>query len=465
MNISIRARLASLALFASTSLAHSGPLQDHSGYWMGEMKVPDGPVLHIGAELFVRADGSAWASVASPDQGAYDIPVKAIRDAPDGSFILDAGFFALEMRWAKDHFDGTFRQGKDNLPLSLRQVDSFPGTARPQDPRPPFPYKNKEMAIASRDGVMLGATLSVPDAPGRPNAVVLVAGSGPQTRHVQNAGHRLFDVLADHLARQGIAVLRYDKRGVSRSAGDYEGHTGAGLADDAYAAVQALRDSGRFGRIGLIGHSEGSQVSAAVAAAHPEAVDFVVSLAGVGISGLELELLQDRQHALDNGASQQELARLMPYVRKYYDTVLATADGEPRIAALEALHAALPAEDKALVARRHMNVGTLSPGLAAQPFLPALLKEDPRTNWRATRCPALILHGGLDHQVPAKENVGGILAALKAGGNGKASSALLPSLNHGFQTARTGAAEEYARIAETMAPAAMQKIAGFVRRQ
>jgi pimeloyl-ACP methyl ester carboxylesterase len=465
MKTTIRTTLASLALLLLAPLAQAGALQDHPGFWLGEMKIPGGPVLHIGAELFVRADGSAWASIASPDQGAYGIPVKAIRAVSSDAFVLDAGFGALELTWAKDHFDGKWKQGKDDLPLLLRRVEGFPGPARPQTPQAPFPYKDQELAIASRDGVMLGATLSVPNAPARPNAVVLVAGSGPQTRHVENFGHRQFDVLADHLARQGIAVLRYDKRGIARSTGDFEGHTAADLADDAYAAVQALRATGRFGRVGLVGHSEGSHVSAAVAAANPDAVDFIVSLAGVGIPGLEMMLLQDRQHALDNGATPQELERLMPYVRKYYDTVLTTGDGEPRVAALKPLQAAQTPEDQALIAARKMNVGTLSPNMAAKPFLPVMLKEDPATYWRAIRAPALVLNGSLDHQVPAAENVAGIVAALKAGGNTHVESAVLPSLNHPFQTAQTGKVEEYATIQETMAPGAMQKIAAFVRRQ
>jgi pimeloyl-ACP methyl ester carboxylesterase len=464
MKTTIRTTLASLAMLILAPLAQAGPLQDHPGFWLGEMKVPGGPVLHIGAELFVRADGSAWASIASPDQGAYGIPVKAIRAGSGDAFLLDAGFGALELTWAKDHFDGKWKQGKDDLPLLLRRVEGFPGPSRPQTPKAPFPYKNRELAIASRNGVMLGATLSVPNAPARPNAVVLVAGSGPQTRHVENFGHRQFDVLADHLARQGIAVLRYDKRGIARSTGDFDGHTATDLVDDAYAAVQALRASGRYGRIGLIGHSEGSRVSAGVAAAHPEAVDFIVSLAGVGIPGLEMMLLQDRQHALDHGATPQELERLMPYVGKYYDTVLATADGEPRVAALKALQAAQTPEDRALIAARQMNVGTLSPNMAAKPFLPVLLKEDPSGNWRAIRAPALVLNGSLDHQVPAAENVAGI-AALKAGGNTHVESAVMRALNHPFQTAQTGKVEEYATIQETMAPGAMQKIAAFVRRQ
>jgi pimeloyl-ACP methyl ester carboxylesterase len=461
----VRNTALSLAFLLCHAAAHASAAQDHPGFWLGKIKVPNGPELRLGAELFVRADGRPWASLASPDQGSYDIPVKAIRAEPGDAFVLDVGFGKLELTWVKDHFDGKWMQGGDALPLTLVKVNGFQDAARPQTPKAPFPYRDQELAIVSRDGVMLGATLSVPNAPARPNAVVLVAGSGPQTRHVQNAGHKLFDVLADHLARQGIAVLRYDKRGIGRSTGDYHGHTTVQLADDAYAAVQALKATGRFRHVGLLGHSEGSQVAAAVAAAHPEAVDFIVSMAGVGLPGLELMLLQDRQYALDQGASPQDLERLMPYVRNYYDTVLATADGEPRIAALKALQAGLPAADRELIEARHMNAGTLSPAMAAEPFLPVLLKDDPRAYWRAIHRPVLVLGGSLDHQVPSEQNVAGIVAALKTNAHAKVESAVLPSLNHGFQTAQTGKEDEYATIDETMAPAAMQKVAAFVRRQ
>lgn len=450
-----------LVLLASHAGAHADALHDHPGFWVGEVTLPDGKLRKIGAELFTRADGSAWASVAWPEQDVVDIPVRAIRNVSSDSFLLDLGPASLKLTWTRDRFRGEWLQGGGTLHADLKHVSAYARPLRPQTPKAPFPYRDETLAIHAKEGVVLGATLSVPVARSRPNAVVLIAGSGPKSRHVDDAGHRMFDVLADYLARRGVAVLRYDKRGIARSTGDYAGHTVAELADDAYAAAMVLKRSGKFARVGLVGHSEGAQIAAAVAAAHPEAADFIVSLAGVGLPGLDMMLLQDRQYALDNGATPEELARLMPYVRRYYDTVLATADGAPRIAALKALHAGLPAADRALIDARHMDVGTLSPQMASEAFLPVLLRTDPRTHWRAVRSPAMVLNGSLDHQVPAEEDVAGIVAALKAGGNTRVAAAILPGLNHAFQTARTGKEDEYATIDETMAPAAMQKVADF----
>jgi pimeloyl-ACP methyl ester carboxylesterase len=452
--------LALVTLVALQTVAHADPLSNHAGHWMGDLESPNGAALKIGVEIYTRADGTPWASVASPDQGAYDIPVKAIHTEPGDAVVLDIDIATLKLTWVHDHFRGEWRQG-NALPLELRQVPAFPMPARPQTPRAPFPYSETQLSIRSKDGVTLGATLAVPFEPRHPNVVVLIAGSGPQTRHVDMFGHHMFDVLADYLARDGVAVLRYDKRGVARSTGDYHGHTLADLEDDAYAAVQALAARKQFAQIGLVGHSEGAQIAAAVAARHPEAIDFMVSLAGLGMSGLDLEILQDRQAAYDLGATPAEVERIVRYVRQYGETALATADGPPRVAALKALYGRLTEDDQRLIRKYHMDEFTLAPEMAAKPFFPVSLRADPRTDWYKVRCPVLVLGGSLDHQVPTNENIAGIVDALKAGGNSRVKAAVLPLLNHGFQTARTGRDDEYTQIEETMAPSVMHEIADF----
>lgn len=453
-----------LALLVLHAPALAGPLQDHPGHWLGDLDTAKGGTIRLGAELFTRADGSAWASVSSPDQDAFDIPVSRIAGKGD-TIELELPMGALALTWANGHFQGVWKQGKDALPFMLRKVEDFPKKTRPQTPGPPFPYRNETLAIPTVPGVTLGATLSMPAGVTRPNVVILVGGSGPGTRDGHNAGHQSFAVLADYLARRGIAVLRYDKRGVSRSTGRYAGHTVADLIDDLDGVVRMLRTRKAFKRLGLIGHSEGAQVAAAVAARRPGASDFVVSLAGVGLNGLDAMLVQDRVWALDHGATPAEADEAMVYVRRFYDIVLAEAEPERRLAALKALHEALAPTQQALIRKLSLNEGTLSLAWAKQPFLRATLQSDPSADWRAVRCPVLALNGSLDHQVPAPENLGGINAALKAGGNRKVESDILPGLNHGFQTASTGREDEYARIEETLAPVLLERVTEFVRRQ
>ena len=122
----------------------------------------------------------------------------------------------------------------------------------------------------------------------------------------------------------------------------------------------------------------------------------------------------------------------------------------------------MPADDKALIAKYNMHGGSLSLELAAQPSLRAMLMADPRADWRAVRCPVLALNGSLDLQVPP-ESLGAIVASLHAGGTKKVKSAIIPSLNHMLQTAKTGSESEYATIDETIAPVALQQIAHFAR--
>ncbi|PWF42489.1 alpha/beta hydrolase family protein [Massilia glaciei] len=451
-------------LLALHTGAHGGVLQERQGFWLGELKTPDGRTLRIGAELLTRADGSHWASFASPDQDAYDIPVKAITETEHG-VLLDFHFATMKMTWNKDHFLAEYTQNGAPQALPLRPVERFPVRARPQTPTAPLPYLEQTLAIPGADGVMLGATLSLPDGVARPNVVILVHGSGPGNRDAQIFGHRPFAVMADHLARRGIAVLRYDKRGVARSTGDYANHVLPQLVDDLNAVVRAVKERKQFNRLGLIGVSEGPAIAAAVAARDPASVDFVVSLAGTGLNGLEMILLQDRVYAQGNKAGPEELARLMRYARDWYGIIAAEADAGVRIAKLKAMRAALSPSDRALVEKFKMNVGSLTLDWAGQPFLRASLLQDPRKDWRAVRAPVLALNGGLDRQVPAPENLGGIVGALKAGGNLKVESEVLPSLNHLFQTANTGAEDEYALIEETIAPSVLQTLTAFVEKQ
>jgi hypothetical protein len=269
-------------------------------------------------------------------------------------------------------------------------------------------------------------------------------------------------VLADYLARQGIAVLRYDKRGIGRSTGDYENHTEAQLIDDLDSLVSAIRARNQFSRIELIGHSQGSALAAAVAARHPESINSIVSLAGIGLSGLQNTILQDIEYAHDQQATPAEVARISRYLHSYYEAMIANAEVGPRMEARKALQDRLAPADKALLERRHMNVGTLSKDWARKPFLRASLLSDPEADWHRVRCPVLALNGSLDHQVPGAENLAGIVVALHAGGNYRVESNLLPLKNHMFQTAKTGSDEKYSAIEETIAPDVLQMVAQFI---
>lgn len=460
MSISFKLLLAIALMHLTTAFANAGILAEHPGFWLGELKLPDGRRLKIGAEIYQRADGTTWASFASPDQNAYDIPVKNIVE--DGHTLeLDLSFASMKMSWNNDHFDAVYRQHDDAILLKLFPVAAFPIQLRPQTPVAPFPYRDEAVTVTSKDGAMLSATLSVPLNNAQPSVAILLHGSGPINRDAAGEGHQTFAVLADYLARQGIAVLRYDKRGIARSTGDYAQHTSEQLADDAEAVLLALKARQQFNKIGFVGHSEGPGIAAKVAQRQPESVDFIVSLAGVGLPGVEMLLLQDAATAKVNGASEQEVFQLVEYARQFYQIIIDEPQIELRLKALNKLELHRPEAERVMAHKYQMDRGTLSLAWADKPFLRQLLTENIQLAWQAVKCPVLAVNGELDSQVPPG-NLDGITAALHRGGNQRITAVRIASLNHNLQTAITGAEAEYSQIEETIAPAVLHHVATFI---
>ena len=371
---------------------------------------------------------------------------------------------------------------------ALLLLGAFPLEAqRPQDPQRPYPYAEEVLFFDNprAPGVRLAATLTMPRGEGPFAAAVLVSGSGQQDRNEALEGHRPFLVLADYLTRRGLAVLRYDDRGSFQSTGDFINATTEDLATDALAAVEylAARPEIDPGRVGVIGHSEGGLVAPMVAV-QSEAVAFIVLLAGPGMVGEELMYLQQSLLLASLGADEASVAFVQARTERFYavlktenDRGLAEAairriwdeylDGEivpeniddADKARVLAELAALSDADKAQITRANL------PPLLRElnrPWWPFFLAYDPRPTLSRVRVPVLAINGDKDLQVPAAPNLEGIAAALEEGGNPDFQTVSLPGLNHLFQTAETGAIEEYAQIEETFAPEALELVGDWV---
>ena len=275
---------------------------------------------------------------------------------------------------------------------------------------------------------------------------MLITGSGPQDRDQTLLGHKPFAVLADHLTRHGVAVLRYDDRGVGRSTGEFAAATSAHFATDASAAVRFLLTRPEIHRegIGFIGHSEGGMV-AHIAAVNDADPDFVILLAAPG-NLMQLAQSQERLLGLSQGVSEEELARMQPVMTDVLAAVAKSAsaeDARARVRAVLTLEAL--ATLKAPESRRELLVQQL-----ANEWFRYLLQYKPAASLSRIRMPILALNGALDRQVPADENLSAIKAALAH--NADVTIRRLDGLNHLFQTARTGAIGEYAAIEETISP-------------
>ena len=302
--------------------------------------------------------------------------------------------------------------------------------------------------------------------------VLLITGSGPQDRNEELMGHKPFLVLADDLTKRGIAVLRVDDRGVGASTGSRDGATSEDFADDALAGVAYLRTRSDIdsGRIGLIGHSEGAMV-AALAAAKSKDVAFIAMLAGPGVKGSELLLLQASVISEIAGVP----AGMRAFNRETQQRMFAVVQAEKTSQAARAQLAAVWEQRKheaAASSQLGENEKRMIAGgdatfqsqleILTSPWMRHFLSYDPAATLRRVRVPVLAINGSLDLQVPVRQNLPAIEAALKAGGNTSVKVVELRDLNHLFQKATTGSPAEYGTIEQTMDPQALQMIGEWV---
>jgi fermentation-respiration switch protein FrsA (DUF1100 family) len=462
-------------LFAGSLLSPPGALADEpaapAGTWQGSLEL--GAIkLRLAFHLAVDADGKWSATLDSIDQGAKGIPLD---EATFTDRLLTVTSAAMKMKYegtlddAGMHIDGTFNQNGQAFPLELDKVEKATELVRPQLPKPPLPYREVDVKFPSlASGVVLAGTLTLPGETGAGPypAVALISGSGAQDRDETLLGHKPFLILADRLARRGIAVLRYDDRGTAQSTGDFAKADSRDFAEDALGAVAFLKARGDVAadRIGLAGHSEGGLI-APLAAVRSRDVAFIVLLAGPGVTGEQIVLAQGRDIAKAMGAPEAALDRQQASQRKVFQ-LMAEEPDEAKLKerlkqyALDEI-ATLP-EAQRNEADAQLQQATAQFEALLSPWFRFFLTHDPAPTLRKVRCPVLAINGEKDLQVAAKVNLAAIEGALKAGGNDDATMVELPGLNHLFQQATTGAPSEYGIIEETINEAALATICDWV---
>jgi pimeloyl-ACP methyl ester carboxylesterase len=331
---------------------------------------------------------------------------------------------------------------------------------RPQEPSAPCPYRVEDVVFDNtRDSVRLAGTLTLPKAEGVFPAAILISGSGSQDRDETLAGHKPFLVIADYLTRNGIAVLRYDDRGVGASGGNPAGCTSEDFSFDAEAALRYLQTRREIAqdKIGFIGHSEGGLIAPMIAARNRDAA-FVVLLAGPGIRGDSVLLLQT--DAISKSYGIPEAMRKISWNtnRKLYSLTMQATDN----AQLEA--------DAMQIMRQASFGATPDERLKQQiailfePWIRFFLKYDPLPTLAQVQCPVLALNGSKDLQILPKENLEGIEQALKTGGNKNVTVKTLSGLNHLFQECETGLPTEYEKIEQTFSPVALSETVNWIKK-
>ena len=268
-----------------------------TGHWEGHIEIPGQP---LAVKVDLAIDDTDWnGTIDIPAQGAKGLPLSEIHVAEAGEGMRVT--FSIRGVPGNPTFDGTLQDGVINGTFSQggvtfgfrlsREIVSDP--VRPQEPKPPFPYQIEEVEFQNGD-INLAGTLTVPQGDGPFPVVLLISGSGLQDRDETVFEHKPFWVLADHLSRAGIAVLRVDDPGIGKSAPHPEPPTTADFATDVEAGVTFLKRDDRIGTVGLIGHSEGG-IIAAIVASRRDDISFVVLMAGPGVPGAELLFKQNER--------------------------------------------------------------------------------------------------------------------------------------------------------------------------
>jgi uncharacterized protein len=449
---------------AGQAQEHTLILKDCAGTWSGTLKVQSMQIRLIMNISFNEAD-SALVTFDSPDQGILDLPTSNVVLDED-SLHVDAkaigGAFSGKVDSLVNAIAGKWSQGGMSFPLTMERQGKRATINRPQEPKPPYPYHVEEVTFANTDaGIELAGTLTFPDKEGRYPAAILITGSGKQNRDEELLGHKPFLLLADYLTRQGFAVLRYDDRGVGKSKGDFSTATTFDFAKDATSALNYLKTRTEIDttKIGFIGHSEGGLIAPIVAAGRKD-VAFVILMAGPGIPGEQILLLQSARIAKSEGADEKVIRSNEKISKEMYTVLKKNSDNAKAGQKLKSIFAdfnKLNAGDTSYQPMKESDMDAQVKTLTS-PWFRCFLTLDPEDYLLKVTCPLLAINGSLDLQVPPKENLEAIEKALIFGGNSSYMIQELPGLNHLFQTATTGSPSEYAKIEETMAPAAYELI-------
>ena len=445
-----------------------------TGYWRGGLYQGEALVFRMGLEFAPVPCGQVTLTLDSPDQDTENLPVTALRLAGD-SLFFEMSYLAASFRGTvapgATELSGEWSQGGNRLPMRMARSDSAATFARPQEPRPPFPYTAHEVTYHNAtDSTRFAGTLTVPPGDGPFPAVVLITGSGAQNRDEALMGHRPFLVIADRLTRNGIAVLRADDRGVGGSTGNTMTATIADNVGDVQAAVALLRAHPKVdsARVGLVGHSEGGWVAPLVAN-QSDGVAFIVMLAGPAVSGEEILYAQTRAMSSVGGLAPAFIEGSEAVSRKIYAIVKSEPDSARAMQAMLALTdtvtRSLPPAQRAAMDSAWAESGRaeqLEEGLAVTltPWFRYLLSYDPAPALGALRVPVLALFGELDLQVPPTQSVP-VLERLWAQ-HPDATIHVFPRLNHLFQHAETGLLSEYATIEETFAEPALEMMTSWI---
>ena len=405
----------SLLVLLTLLFTFSVSAQNLIGSWNGKISF-GGTSLHIVFNISENTEGKTVCTMDSPDQSVKGIPA-SIEFASSDSISIRVPNIGIEYngKFKNDTIYGIYSQAGVKLELNLKKEQLV--YKRPQNPEPPYLYTTEEIEFVNEDAnATLSGTITYPvnyQKGKKIPVIVMVTGSGPQNRDSEIYEHKPFLVIADYLAKNGFATLRYDDRCVGKSSGRYQAETTKEVAKDAALAVKYLRDTKQFSKVGLLGHSEGGSVVFMLGA--EKLIDFGISMAGVGVQGDECLYQQGVAIAKQSG---QEYQLTKEQLREYLKSTMS-------------------------------------------PWYEFFLDYDPASDISKTTCPVFVINGEKDLQVIASTNVDALKNNLPK--NKKSQVKIYPGLNHLFQECTTGLPTEYINIEQTISPIVLEDIASWLK--
>ena len=445
--------------------------QNITGKWNGILKV-QGMQIKIAFNVN-KTDSGYKSTMDSPDQKAFGIPVESTTYT-NGiiKFAIPKGLIEYLGAVKNDSIIiGHLTQAGQSMPLNLSRNEVVKEKVlRPQEPVKPYPYYSEDITFQNKKAnITLAGTLTLPKQEGNFPVVVLISGSGPENRDEELKGHKPFLVLSDFLTKNGIAVLRFDDRGTAQSKGDYNTATSVDFASDVDAAVNYLltRKEINKNKIGLMGHSEGGAIAPMVAVQNKN-VKFIVLLAGTGIPGDQLLLLQQELVARAMGVSEADIQKEKTINTGAYNLITKSTDNQKLKTDLSTYYTQAYKDNPIPDSSKSMSTTDMvkfQVNSLTTPWIEYFIKYNPVPTLQRVKCPVLAIGGDKDLQVPATINLDAINAALTKGGNKNVTIKQLPKLNHLFQECTTGSPSEYAQIEQTFSPTALVVILTWLQIQ
>lgn len=464
-----------ILLFGILSCSNKEPKKDENiTKWEGEIKIDD-----FELKLIFKLNGEKCL-LDVPAQAVQDYPASEFNNSGDSINITFAGIFKARFVGMNDNdvIVGNWIQLGKNYPLTLRKKKEY---NRPQNPKAPFPYKEEVVSYFNQDkSIKFGGTLTIPKEGAKHPVAILISGSGQQDRNETVFGHKPFLVIADYLSRNGIAVLRVDDRGIGKTTGkeSLKNATSFDFAKDVIAGIEYLKKKNNINptEIGLIGHSEGGLIASIVGALRND-VAFIVSLAGVGVTGEKL-MLSQIEKSLQRTIASPSIDSIMTLEKRAIDII--NQENNNRLAEvtiLQKITGKRLANQDSLVKKYFgmemrdgfeiynlKDVGERYKRLM-MPWYRYLLAYNPENYLPNINAPFLALNGEKDTQVISDLHLYGFKKTFDRCGKTNYKTIIYPGLNHFFQHCKTGYYEEVESIEETISPEVLNDISIWIKEQ